>query len=244
MKKITAVIIAGILCLIGFASCTGTPETTTAADKPQETTAAAQTDAKTDEATTAAQTEEQTEAATEAATTAAETKPETTEAATLPADVNWVEDEMMLFERRGGDSHDPIAADNGIELACKFTIPEGARLTGLYFESCPTWSTPDYSGFVVELYKWDNDYENTVVGDALYTEEFEEWVDNAYCELDFTDKAPSGYDNSTYLWVFRGVTDKIGIWAMDPIDECEYFANGVDCGYGYQVSAYLLVPES
>jgi hypothetical protein len=30
---------------------------------------------------------------------------------------------------------------------------------------------------------------------------------------------------------------------MDPIDECVYFANGVDCGYGYQVSAYLLVPE-
>ena len=246
MKKITSVILAAILCIgcaYALMSCGGTtPETTTAAEtKAQETTAAAE---QTDAATTAAETQAETtaEATTAEATTAEATTAEATTAETASQDVNWFEDEMMLFERRNGDNHDPIAADNGIELACKFTIPDGARLTGLLFESCPTWSTPDYSGFVVELYKWDNDYENTVVGDALYREEFEEWIDNASCELDFTDVAPDGFAYSTYLWVFRGTTDKIGIWAMDAIDECEYFANGIDCNYGYQVDAYILTP--
>lgn len=238
MKKITAVLAAALLCLssvFALVSCSNTPATTTAdttkaAESTPETTKEAAT---TEEVTTEATTTE--EVTTEAATTEAKT----TEG---NPGVNYVEDEMMLFDRRAGDSHDPISADSGKELACKFTLPEGARLTGLYFESCPTWSTPDYSGFVVELYKWDNDYENTLVGEMLYSEEFEEWVDNAYCELDFTDKAPSGFETGTYLWVFRGTTDKIGIWAMDPIDECEYFENGVSANHGFQVLAYILTP--
>lgn len=236
MKKITAVILAALLCLgavFALVSCSDKPADTTAetTKKPAESTAET-----TKEATT-------TEEVTTEATTTEEV---TTEAKTTEGNpgVDYVEDEMMLFERRAGDSHDPIAADSGRELACKFTLPEGARLSGLYFESCPTWSTPDYSGFVVELYKWDNDYENTIVGELLYSEEFEEWVDNAYCELDFTDKAPGGFDTGTYMWVFRGTTDKIGIWAMDPIDECEYFENGVSANHGFQVLAYILTPAS
>jgi hypothetical protein len=242
MKKITAIIIACLLCagsVFALMSCGGTPETTTVTDKPAETKAQ-----ETDAATTAAETEAQTDAATTAAETEAQTEEKTTAEATSPSEVTWYEDELMLFERRDGDSHDPVAADNGVELACKFSIPEGSRLSGLLLESCPTWTAADYSGFVVELYKWDTDYENTVVGDALYSEEFEEWVDNAACELDFSDKAPTGFEYSTYLWVFRGTTDKIGIWAMDPLDDCDYFANGIDCGYGYQAVAYILTPEA
>ncbi len=144
MKKITSVIIAAILCIgcaYALMSCGGTtPETTTAAEtKAQETTTAAE---QTDAATTAAETQAETTAE---ATTAEATTAEATKAETASQDVNWFEDEKMLFERRDGDNHDPIAADNGIELACKFTIPDGARLTGLLFESCPTWSTLDSS---------------------------------------------------------------------------------------------------
>ena len=226
MKKITSVILAAILCIgcaYALMSCGGTPETTTAAETKTPTTTAG-------------------EQTTEAATTEAATTEAATTAAGTSSEVIWYEDEIMLFERREGDNHDPVAADNGVELACKFSIPSGAHLTGLLLESCPTWTSVDYSGFVVELYKWDNDYENTVIGDALYREEFEEWVDNAPCELDFTDVAADGFAYTTYMWVFRGTTDKIGIWAMDPVDECEYFTNGVDCGYGYQAVAYIIAP--
>ena len=235
MKKITAVLIAALLCLgtvLALASCNDKPADTTAASttKAAESTPETTKEATTTEATT-------TEEVTTEATT---TEEQTTKSG---AEVSYVEEEIELFYRRdNNDSHDPISADSGKELACKFTIPEGSRLTGLLFESCPTWTTPDYSGFVVELYKWDNDYENTLVGDMLYSEEFEEWVDNASCELDFTDKAPTGFESGTYLYVFRGTTDKIGVWAMDAADECDYFENGVPAGHGFQVIAYVLAP--
>lgn len=234
MKKITAFLIAALLCLgtvLALASCNDKPADTTAAST---TKAAESTKEVTEEVTTEAATTE--EVTTEAATTAEQTT-------NSGAEINYEEDEIELFIRRdNNDSHDPVQADSGRELACKFTIPEGSRLTGLLFESCPTWMAVDYSGFVVELYKWDNDYENTLVGDVLYSEDFEEWVDNASCELDFTDKAPSGFASGTYLYVFKGTTDKIGVWAMDAADDCEYFENGVGSGHGFQVIAYVLTP--
>ena len=232
MKKIIAVIIVSAICLTSLftlMSCDQTPEDT----KAPETTAAQ------DDATTAA--EEQTTEA-EGQTTEAEEQTTEAEAATTDngAAANYEEELVALYQTRATD-HSPIDAADGRELACRFTVNEGERLVGLMFESCPTW-TEEGSAFVVELYKWDIDYDNTLLGDPLYKKEFTDWVDNAACELDFTDKAETGFAAGSYLWVFRGTLGKIGIWALDPADGCTYFENGMEAENGFRVNAVVLMP--
>lgn len=230
MKELTAIIIALALCtasLFLMMSCGGDTAETTG----EQTTADSVTTA--DAGTTA---EEQTEA--NADTAAAE---EQTEAETeAEKEVEYEENTVPLFATTSG--HTPISAADGLELACKFTLEEGELLTGLQFESIPSWSTNGESGFIVELYKWDNDYENTIVGDALYSEEFSEWIDNSPCVVDFTDAAENGFSYSSYMWVFKGTTPNIGIWAMDPVEECEYFESGVPAQHGFRVNAIVLSP--
>ena len=246
MKKIIAVIIAVTLCtasLFALISCENkpaetTPETTAA--QSDATTAEDATESAAESATEAAA-ETETEAVTETETEAAAETEQTTEAATTAAggEVEYDEDLVRLFEPR--EEHTAIDANDGKELACKFTIEKGSRLIGLVFESCPTWMQ-EGSAFTVELYKWDNDYENTIIGDALYSEEFTDWIDNAECRVEFYKKAETGFDAGTYLWVFRGTANKIGIWAMDPSDECTYFENGVESENGFRVDAIVLSP--
>ena len=259
MKKITAILIVLALCavsLVALVSCGGdSAETTAAATESQTaeqtegeaTTAEEQTEG---EVTTDAEATTAEEATEPEATTAEEaTEPEATtaEEATEPeattaeagAEINYNEEKVPLFKLK--DNHDPISADDGRELACKFTLEEGQRLIGLVFESCPTWNE-EGSAFAVELYKWDNDYENTLIGDYLYREEFEDWVDNAECRLDFTKAKEDGFPSGTYLWVFKGTVGKIGIWAMNPLDGCEYYESGVVSQHGYRVNAIVLTP--
>ena len=260
MKKITAIIMVLALCaasLVALVSCGGDNAETTAAAESQtaeqtegeETTSEEETegeDTAKPEATTA---EEATEPEATTSEEVTETNEETTaeeatetEAATAEAstEVNYYEKNVPLYTFK--ENHDPISADEGRELACKFTLEEGDRLIGLILESCPTW-TEEGSGFVIELYRWDNDYENTLIGDYLFREEFEEWVDNAECRLDFTEQKEDGFPSGTYLWVFRGTVGKIGIWAMNPIDGCEYFESGVYSVHGYRAKAVVLTPE-
>ena len=228
-------IIASAFCtasLFALIGCDNKPAETT-----PETTASSGDAATTEEETTSAATEADTEAATEAATKAEQT----TEAATTAAggDIEYDEDLIPLFETK--DDHTAIDANDGKELACKFTVEKGSRLTGLVFESCPTWMQ-EGSAFVVELYKWDSDYENTVLGDALYTEEFTDWIDNKECRVEFYKKAETGFDAGTYLWIFRGTANQIGIWAMDPLEGCTYFENGIESQNGFRVDAIVLSP--
>jgi hypothetical protein len=79
----------------------------------------------------------------------------------------------------------------------------------------------------------------------LYSETFENWVDNTECTVIFDNRDGFGY--STYLWVFTGLSSHIGIWAMYPLDGCEYFVNGFEQTsgerYGYRVQAMVLIPD-
>ena len=251
MKKITAIIITLALCmtsLLALVSCDGTPAETkapeTTASQGDATTAAEEQTTETEEQTTEA--EEQTTEAEEQTTDAEATTEEeqTTEAEATTensgGEVKYEEDFVALYQTRAAD-HSPVSAADGRELACRFSLNEGERLTGLVFESCPTWQA-EGSAFIVELYKWDIDYDNTVLGEPLYTEEFTDWIDNAKCELDFTDKAEEGFPAGSYLWVFRGTVGTIGIWALDPTDGCQYFENGMEASNGFRVNAVVLIP--
>ena len=236
MKKTLAVIIAAAMCLMtvfALASCKKDP-----ADTGADTSAPASSEAPATQPDTTEAPATQPDTTTEAKTEA----PTTTEPADTKDGESFIEDDIYLYEPRDTD-HSPVSAKNGTELACKFTIPAGNKLTGLFFESCPTW-TQEGSGFTVELYKWDNDYDNTVAGEPLFTEQETDWIDNAELEVDFTDVIENGFPEGTYMWIFRGDTDNIGIWALDPAEGCEYFENGVEAFNGFQVVARILVPEN
>lgn len=243
MKKTTAILLAVFLCLgsvMMLASCGGKDADTTA--EGTKTTTAADSGSESGDTQPDTAVDSGTEPDDTQADTQADTQPDTqTEPDGTKESASLVEDEIQLYEPRDTD-HTPVSAANGTELACKFTVPADGRLTGLFFESCPTW-TQTGSGFVVELYKWDNDYENTVVSSPLFTEEFTDWQDNKECEIDFTDAVENGFQGGTYMWIFRGTTADIGIWAYDPSEDCEYFENGVPGNNGFRVVAYVLVPE-
>ncbi|MBO4869337.1 MAG: acid shock protein [Clostridia bacterium] len=231
MKKTLAILVAAVmvLCAVVLASCDSEPKTTDPVTTAGDVTTA---EPKTTEA----------DATTAEATTEADVTTEPAKTTEAPDGPSYVEDDFYLYE---GDpaGHVAISAANNGELACKFTVDSNARLIGLYFESCPSWSTHGESAFVVELYKWENDYDNTILGDPLYTEEFTEWEDNDSCDVDFTEAQPTGFGPGTYMYVFRGTTANIGVWAVDPVDECEYFENGTSSNHGFRVVANLLVEE-
>ena len=244
MKKTTAILLAVFLCLgsvMMLASCGGKDADTTAEGTKPTTSVDSGTEPDDTQPDTAV--DSGTEPDDTQADTQADTQPDTqTEPDGTKESASLVEDEIQLYEPRDTD-HTPVSAANGTELACKFTVPADGRLTGLHFESCPSWNTHGESAFVVELYKWDNDYENTVVSSPLFTQEFTEWEDNDPCDVDFTDAVENGFQGGTYMWIFRGTTANIGIWAYDPSEDCEYFENGVTGNNGFRVVAYVLVPE-
>lgn len=236
MKKILFLILASVLCIsmtFSMVSCTNTPADTTVA--PEGSTAAPGTG-----------TPDNSETAAPGVTTAAPATTAPAAPTTAAGEVSLVDDEIELFERFDNEGdHTPAIADYK-ELGCKFNVAEGCYLTGLVFESIPTWSTQDYSGFTVQLFKWDSDYDTTVTSEPLVSQEFTEWSDNAACDIDFfsiMDDGFIGFASGDYLWIFTGNTDKIGIWSMGPLDMCTYFDNGSECDIGYQVRAYILVPQ-
>lgn len=236
MKKTLAILLAAMMALTALvlASCGNTPastgEATTDGEKTEETPAT------TDEVTEPDQTTEA------PATTDAATEPVTTEPVTTEGALDYYEEDLKLYE---GDpvAHTPKTAANNVELACKFTVDDSSRLTGILFEQCPTWNTHGVSAFVVELYRWDNDYDNTILSDPIFSAEYTEWEDNTSCDVDFTDLNENGFGPGTYMYVFRGTTSNIGLWACEPIDECEYFENGVSSDAGFQVCLHLLVAD-
>lgn len=237
MKKLFALLLCTALVLVCFAGCSNTPADTTAAPSGNTTAApAGDTTAKPAADTTAAP----------AADTTAAPAADTTVAGTSDPNAMY-EDEMQLFTERDNGDHTPVSAANGIELACKFTVASGDLLTGVRIESMPAWSTNGVSGFTFELYKWSEDYDTTLLAEPVLSAVYTEWSDNAECSVDFYELMGDGFtglEAGSYMWLVRGDTDNIGIWAMDCSDDCLYFENGIESiTSGYQAYAIILTSK-
>ena len=249
MKKLLAVLIIFTICIGSMStlvSCdkesnntTDTNTNTVTVDNTSETTSS--TTISDTESTSVFETEEETTVAATETETAVVTADSETEPESV--DINRLEESKMLLYKPRNSSHVSISAASGIELACRFSISAGSRLIGLYFESCPTWGRNGESGFTIELYKWNRNYNKTISGEPLFTASFTNWIDNHDCDLDFTDIAEYGFPSGSYMYVFRGDTDNIGIWALDPAKGCEYYEYGTEGNNGFRVVARILVPK-
>lgn len=91
--------------------------------------------------------------------------------------------------------------------------------------ACPSWGN-NIGNLTFRLYKWSNNYNQTVAGTILAEKTFVNFNDNAKLALTF-DKQEAG----TYLWELVNGTETVGVWKYDQ-------TNGTSVSYfnGAQVS--------
>ena len=93
---------------------------------------------------------------------------------------------------------------------------------------CPSWSD-NIGCLTVTLYKWDTDYETTVKGEPVRTQEFVDYEDNSMLGFTFEgdDLLPAG---SYYIEVSDGYDDGgsgVGVWSGPAWPGQAVFVNGV-----------------
>lgn len=75
--------------------------------------------------------------------------------------------------------------------------------------SCPSYGN-NTGNLTMILYKWNTDYNTTVVGNPIATNTFSNFADNAWLKLSFTKQAPG-----EYLWVLNNPVETVGIWKYE-----------------------------
>ncbi len=103
----------------------------------------------------------------------------------------------------------------GQDYAVKFSVGEGKYAKSVK-ANYPSWG--DTKGSIrLSLYKWDTDYETTIANDPIYTEKYENFVDNAEIVFSFADTADKGVGEGEYLWrIHEGFDER-----LDPNNEDE-----------------------
>ena len=205
-------------------------ETTQPADSEQassESTTEAKTEDTTDAATDAA-TDAETDAATDAATEGATsvesteapgtdegtTEEDTTEDATVGGDVELEDVIVNVWDvNRDNQNAQKIDANHkGVGIA--ITIPEGGYL---YDASvlAPSYGD-DIGSLTIKVFAWNTDYETTVAGQPVFTEQFVDFADNSDLFSIFEEGqiGPGRY----LILVCDGVDegDGVGVWTGKP----------------------------
>ncbi len=72
--------------------------------------------------------------------------------------------------------------------------------------TCPSWGN-NIGNLTFRLYKWKNNYNETVSGTVLAEKTFENFSDNEKLALTFEKK-----DAGTYLWELSNGTEMVGVW--------------------------------
>ncbi|MHC1696032.1 MAG: hypothetical protein AB9835_12355 [Eubacteriales bacterium] len=139
---------------------------------------------------------------TEVVTTAAPTEPP----ATTEAGPRKQFTELQPWEDSGAQSPVSISDKTGTTIGGQFTTD--FTITDLSF-MCPSWSD-NVGSMTFKLYKWNTDYATTIAGEAVATQTFVDYEDNATLVMELEDDiAPAG----EYLFVASDGTGGVGMWA-------------------------------
>ncbi len=189
MKRILAMILAAMLLCCVFVACDSE------GDKPEQTTAAS---------TQAPTTEEET-------TEAEETTPEETTDDGLPdmtdvyVDVWDVDDQAHNAQK---------IEPNGKGVGICVTVPEGGYLYEAAVQA-PSFSD-NIGNLTIKVFTWNTDYDTTVAGEPVYTQEFVDFADNSSLLCEFEEgQIPAG----TYLILVCDAVDEgegVGVWTGRP----------------------------
>lgn len=147
-------------------------------------------------------------------------------AVTLAAAGGWIKQYEAL-------QLSPGQIQTGETRGQKFSTQSFSRLR----VACPSWSNA-IGNLTLKLFSWDTDYATTVAGTPIASQEFVDFEDNAWLELDFPTQ-PAG----DYLWQLSDPVETVGVWAHLGSDMPGVVAyhNGVPQNYDYLAEAYVSV---
>ncbi len=118
----------------------------------------------------------------------------------------------------------------GHTLAVQFYAT--TEFTSVGFES-PTWTAKDGYSVDYSLFKWNNDYYDTIYGDSLVEGSYEDWADGANVPLD-CGTLPAGEYLLVAMYRSEETMKNSGVWYMD--SECEKQRSYLDDEVWYDVS--------
>ena len=151
-------------------------------------------------------------------------------------------EEIIEKEMYTGSGRDPHNLSEG-PVAIVINVPEGYALREIIGIQSPTWGHHDSgSDAIVELYKWDGDYDSSVDGAVLASGSVTDHADNINAVYTLDKDLPAG----AYLAEFTlDGTEAIGFWCFTAVNEAGSlsFQNGNEASFWPDVHIKLLVVE-
>lgn len=72
--------------------------------------------------------------------------------------------------------------------------------------NCPSWAN-DIGNLTFTLFKWAGGYAESVAGEPIASETYEDFKDNGWLLMAFPEQKPG-----EYLWVLNKPTETVGVW--------------------------------
>ncbi len=212
MKKLLLFLVLS-LCLCLFVTACGEDNTTTASENTSTiTTVSTSTVASTDTTNTTDTSDTAPIATTAGVTTNAPTSTQAPTTTERPDYTNYTPNHDYVFfcEESAFLQDQPIQLGGAQTAGIKFSVAENTYLTSLV-GYCPSWL--NNTGYLsVSIYRWVNDYDTTVAGDAVITKTFVDFFDNSPLNLYIEDGLVG--EGEWYAEYHDGSAhDLVGIWS-------------------------------
>ena len=120
------------------------------------------------------------------------------------------------------DSNTPVQISGDYAIQFNMTVPFGSISVG-----CPSYSN-NKGSLRFDLFKWNENYEKTVAGQVLATQDFVDYNDNATLKMEFTENMPLG----EYVLLITNISgddaEQVGVWTSSTApDTVRNYQNGV-----------------
>ncbi len=164
-----------------------------------------------------------------------ETEPETAAETTLPAGIKSKADAVRAMYDPAAEK-DALAVNPGERIGYRFhaTAP---------FEAldvcCPSWSN-NIGTLRFSLYRWDSLFEDTIAADALATELYADFADNATLHFAFDEQ-----EAGEYLLLLHDAVETVGVWNFySDVSGGLVYRDGLEGDGEFQASIhYTMTPE-
>ena len=136
------------------------------------------------------------------------------------------EAETNLTVNLGGDNAGmaiDLSSFDGGSAGAQFVITAPALKIEI---CCPTWSRANGGFLTMSLFKFDKDYETTVAGNPIASVRYDEFDDNQWLSLDFTEENPLVPGEYIVFLDEPEVGQASGIWADKPTPNQIFYCDG------------------
>ena len=120
------------------------------------------------------------------------------------------------------DSSTPVQVTKTYAIQFNMTVPFGSIGVG-----CPSYNN-NKGSLRFELFKWNENYEKTVAGTALATQDFVDFNDNATLKMEFAETMPLGEYVLLMTNISEDAAEQVGVWTSPAAPETvRNYQNGV-----------------